>query len=87
MSTDILHGVGVSSSGYWHTTRCRTELYTVSMVSRGCSIVAELLVAGVTWWNAYKAREFEKGIKLRRSVGNVILNDGECQILHFVQRA
>ncbi|KAI0705318.1 hypothetical protein C8T65DRAFT_653027 [Cerioporus squamosus] len=49
----------------------------LSMISRGCSIAADLLVAGVTWWSAYKTHEFAKGIKFRRSVGNVILHDGD----------
>ncbi len=58
--------------------RC-TDRSLVSMISRGCSIAADLLVAGVTWWSAYKTHEFAKGIKFRRrSAGNVILHDGTC---------
>ena len=47
------------------------------MISRGCSIAADLLVAGVTWWNAYKEHKVQKGLKLQNSMRDVILYDGE----------
>ncbi|RPD58154.1 hypothetical protein L227DRAFT_655116 [Lentinus tigrinus ALCF2SS1-6] len=57
------------------------QFVMLSMISRGCSIAADLLVAGVTWWNAYRTRELGKGIKFRRSAGSVILHDGS---LYFI---
>ncbi|KAI0800382.1 hypothetical protein C8Q74DRAFT_1214346 [Fomes fomentarius] len=53
----------------------------LSMISRGCSIAAELLVAGITWWNAHKGRRLQKGFKVKHSMQDVMLYDGN---LYFV---
>ncbi len=46
------------------------------MISRGCSIAADLLVAGITWWNAHKVRRLQEGLKVKHSMQDVILYDG-----------
>ena len=55
---------------------CVDYVCTDTVIARTCSIVADVLVVGVTWWNAYNTARLSN-VDIGPTLGRVMLYDGE----------
>ena len=57
------------------------EPFTVTIASRTCAIVVDLVVLLITWYNTFGIRKAAAGLHVRTSLTDALLKDGT---LYFV---
>ena len=75
--TDAPQDVGPDICGVRRTTGLTAS--SVTVVSRLSLILADFLVAIVTWWSTYKTSKLTRGLKSfeKNALSKVMLRDGE----------